>query len=596
MALYDEQLLLHLAEGLHSVELSGPIAGDDLDLDLEGAAKHVLVSAKGWSVDGVDENDLAESLSFERESGDAVEDPELEDPEGTPEAAPELEPERKSQDMPPWFAVQRSINIGPRWTVNTTVTRLNFGPSPTKLHVPLLPGEKMLEASGKVDDPKATVTLRSPGESITWTSVLSESAALELVAPADAKWTESWVITCAGAWQCSDEGTPASADSGGTRVFHPWPGEKLNLVFFEPTPAKGQLLAIDRADLGLALGETGTEATLNMKVRTATVTERVVTLPAGSHVGSVKMDGNEVPVAKDTTQIRLTFQPGLHDLRIEFKMDSGAAAVVQAPVVQLGGRAVNARVSFEYSDAAERVVVWTSGEGVGPTVWLWPYIGILALLSFLLARFSKAPLNVLQWFLLSLGFSVLALPLVWLWFMLMELRERHAERLDDPLRYNAAQIGLGLLTLAVVGIVLLTGKELLTAPASTIVQNWSEGSQLSWYADRVEAGTPAATVMTLSTSLWRAIWALWVVWLAWSCIAWGKWSWAVMSGDGWLRGRPEPQEEDSPGLPDGADVTTTDDSGTADAAPNPEPADTAEPPDANTHADGAGELPPEPES
>ena len=112
------------------------------------------------------------------------------------------------------------------------------------------------------------------------------------------------------------------------------------------------------------------------------------------------------------------------------------------------------------------------------------------------------------------------------------------------MRYNLAQIGLGVVTLGVVGIVLLTAKELLTSPASTIVHNWSEGSQLSWYDDRTETSTPAATVITVPISVWRAVWAVWVVWLAWSSIAWGKWAWRVVSTDGWLHHQPEVLQEE----------------------------------------------------
>ncbi len=577
MAVYEDQLLLHLDSGLHEVELRGAVGADVLDLDLAGAPKHVVVEAEGWTVDGVDDDDLAESLSFQRNRGDEpdrVDDPELEPEIEDPQAA-EAAPERRPRDMEPWFSVQRHIQIGPRWTVETTVTRLSHGPSPTKVHVPLLSGENMLEASGKVDDPKATVTLRAPGESITWTSVLEQSATVELAAPAEEDWTETWVISCAGAWQCSDEGTPATSDSGGTRVFHPWPGETLRLSLLEPSPAEGQILAVDRADLDLMLGETGTEARLTMKVRTATVAERTITLPSEAHLGSVRMDGNDVPMAKDATELRLTFQPGLHEVVIEFKLDSGAASVVRAPVVDLGGRAVNARVTFEYSDASDRVVVWTSGEGVGPMVWLWPYIGVLALLAVVLARVIEPRMSVHRWFLLNLGFSALFLPVVWLWFVLVGLRERLAERLDDPLRYNLAQLVVGLFTLTLVALVLATAKDLLTSPVSTIIYNGSDGSTLSWYADRTSASTPAATVVTGPLSLWRAIWAVWVVWLGWSCIAWGKWVWGVISKDGWWKSYPNPL------LDEGDDVTTPEQPeppvpATAQAQPTEVPADDPE--------------------
>ncbi len=549
MAVYQGKLLLHLDAGLHAVELGGPLGADDLDLDLAGAPKHVVVSAEGWTVQGVDEHDLAQSLHFERErGGDQAVDPDAPDAPDLGTKAPDpADPERQSRDMEPWFALQRHIQIGPRWTVQTTVTRLNHGPSPTTLRVPLLPGESMLEATGTVDDPKATVTLRAPGESITWTSVLESTAALELSAPTDRPWTESWSIHCGGAWQCSDEGTPATVDSGGTRVFHPWPGESLSLTFVEPSPADGQLLAVDAANLQLNIGETGTDARLTMTVRTATVGERTITVPTDAHVGSVKMDGNDVPMAKDATELRLTFQPGLHQVEIEFQLDAGSGSMMRAPVVGLGGRAVNARVIFNDSSARERVVVWTSGEGLGPVVWLWPYLGVLALLSILLARFTTPPLNALQWFLLSLGFSVLALPVVWAWFVLVQWRERFAARLQDPIRHNAVLIGLGLLALLVVGVVAMTGIELLSTPPSTIVHSWSDGPQLSWYQDRVESHTPEAMVVSVPISLWRALWVVWVVWLAWSAIAWSKWAYRVASADGWLRSRPaaaktEPEE------------------------------------------------------
>src|SRR5690606_15130407 len=122
---------------------------------------------------------------------------------------------------------------------------------------------KMLEASTKVDDPKATLTFEVPGQTITWSSVLEQSEALELRAPEDQPWTETWILTCAGAWQCSETGMPPTQDSGGHKVFNPWPGESLALSFLEPKPADGQLLAIDSADLRVQLGETGAEAQLN---------------------------------------------------------------------------------------------------------------------------------------------------------------------------------------------------------------------------------------------------------------------------------------------------------------------------------------------
>ena len=69
------------------------------------------------------------------------------------------------------------------------------------MHVPLLEGEKMLTATAKVDDPKATLSLQGANDSVSWTSVLEQRGALILTAEARQPWTETWVVRCAGSWR-----------------------------------------------------------------------------------------------------------------------------------------------------------------------------------------------------------------------------------------------------------------------------------------------------------------------------------------------------------------------------------------------------------
>jgi hypothetical protein len=81
--------------------------------------------------------------------------------------------------------------------VRTVVTRQNHGPSPITVQVPLLAGEKMIEATAKVSDPKATVSLDQAGATVSWTSVLETRDTLVLAAPAGSPWTERWTSPAA---------------------------------------------------------------------------------------------------------------------------------------------------------------------------------------------------------------------------------------------------------------------------------------------------------------------------------------------------------------------------------------------------------------
>ncbi len=532
----EGEVFVRLAEGVHLIELAGPIGVDELNLGLTHEPKRVDVKVKGWVVEGVDEDGHASSLHLLAEAAVASEAADDGARSAPAEAAPE---ERVSQDLPAWLSVDREIEIGPRWTVRTLVTRQNHGPSPITVQVPLLAGEKMLESSAKVSDPKATVSLDQAGAKVSWVSVLEPRDTLVLGAPQGSPWTESWTVTCGEAWQCAMTGVPATRVDAGTSVFHPWPGETLSLTLHQPPPIDGALLTVDHVTLRLKVADSGTEAQLAMMVRAATVTTRTVTLPAGAHLGSVKIAGAEVPMARDATELRLPLQPGVSEVDIEWKQDDGVQAVYVAPSVSLGGAAVNARLAIDFVDDSDRVILWTGGSADGPIVWLWPWFGALALLAVVLGRAPGVPLRPWKWLVLGLGFSAGFIPLLAAWFLLVAWRPALVRRVTSDHGYNALQFGFVLLTAAVVMVTLATGKALLTSPVWTLVDNWSgDDGLLRWYSDRVMDATPSAWIVSVPASLWRALWTLWAVWVAWQSIGWGRWAWRALGEGGWLRTPP----------------------------------------------------------
>jgi len=314
-------------------------------------------------------------------------------------------------------------------------------------------------------------------------------------------------------------------------------------MLHQPAPIDGSLLTVDRATLMVKVADAGTEAQLVMTVRTATVTTRTLTLPAGAHLGSVKIAGAEYPMAKDATELRLPFQPGVSEVSIEWKQDDGLQAVYAAPSISLGGAAVNVRLAIDFVDESDRVLLWTGGSAAGPIVWLWAWFAALALLAMVLGRAPGVPLRPWKWLVLGLGFGAGLIPLIATWFLLVAWRPALVRRVTSDHAYNALQVGLALLTVSVLIVILATGKELLTSPVWTHVDNWNDdGGLLSWYADRVADATPDAWIVSVPASLWRALWVLWALWVVWQSIGWGRWARRTIGEGGWLRISPLPAE------------------------------------------------------
>ncbi len=230
----DGFALLRLEKGVHRVRLEGfAPPGESLTLAFGDHPKHLVVNAKGWEVDGLRDNGRADaSIQLRRTlvSQDNATD--------QPEAV----------RLQPWFEVQRTIGIGVRWTVNTTVRRISPSSVVDVVRVPLLTGEDVTKAGAIVENGHIVITVPRGETQVTWTSSLEPSADLSLVAPQNVRWSEVWELTCGPIYRCQHAGLPPITHFQGDLwqpLFRPWPGEKLQLTFDRP-PRRPRKRANDR--------------------------------------------------------------------------------------------------------------------------------------------------------------------------------------------------------------------------------------------------------------------------------------------------------------------------------------------------------------
>lgn len=114
LVVHDEKILLHLTKGVHRVELSGPIVGDQLQLQFWSTPRHVQVDARGWLVRGIDDHDMAQTIRLQRgtDAASKVKSPS----EGDEQKQGNEKP--TAVEFPAWYSVQRELHIGARWQVH----------------------------------------------------------------------------------------------------------------------------------------------------------------------------------------------------------------------------------------------------------------------------------------------------------------------------------------------------------------------------------------------------------------------------------------------------------------------------------------------
>ncbi|MDX9767089.1 MAG: hypothetical protein RBT51_07100 [Ectothiorhodospiraceae bacterium] len=530
----DGPLWIALPAGRHQIVLQGPPpARESLSLGLPLRPGQVQTRLHGWRIDGLDDDGrpaAALRLSRVRET-----------------AASERLPRLEAGRLPAFVRIERTLQLGLDWRVDTRLRRLTPTGEALNLNVTLLSGESVVTDGLRVQDGVLAVTLAPQQHELRWQSTLAQTPSLTLEAAPETDRIEVWRVDASPLWHLEHKGLApvhhTQADGRWLPQWQPWPGESLALSISRPEGSDGATLTIDAASLTFTPGSRASDARLALTLRSTQGGQHDVELPEGAQLQRVTIDGQVMPVRQDGRRVTLPLHPGSQNVDIEWREDRGMQSWFYTPAVGLAAQSVNLRLTVE--PGRDRWVLATGGPRLGPAVLFWGVLLVIALIAAALARIGLAPLAFWQWLLLGIGLSqvhVVMGAVVVGWLLALGTRKRLQPDIGDAL-FNLIQLGLGLLT--VVALVLLfvaVQQGLLGYPDMQIAGNGSSAWQLNWYLDRSAGELPQAWVLSVPLLAYRIAMLAWALWLAAALLGWLRWGWnCYASGGLWRRIERKPK-------------------------------------------------------
>ncbi len=524
-----------LGPGKHQVLVEGPmLERESLQLALPQKPHHVVAVTEGWTVEGIHEDGLADdNLQFTRKRAAS-------------DAGTGLQP----GSLPPFVVVERTLRIGLNWQIDTRVLRVSPTGSAVVLEVPLLPGENVTTADVRVVGGKALVNMGPRVAEVTWHSVLEQRSPVKLVAPRGTAWTEVWRLDVGPIWHATYGGIPFvhTQPVAGVRFpeWRPWPGEEASVELRRPDGVPGQTLTVDESTLEVRPGIRATDMKLTLALRSSRGAQHTVTLPEGSVLESLVINGATQPIRQDGRKVTFPVVPGAQTVVLGFREDRGLSPFFAIAEVDVGTPTVNSNVVVDVPGG--RWLLFVGGPRLGPAVLFWSLLAVLLVVAVVLGRNKKTPLKTWHWLLLAIGLSQVHIALgglFVLWLLALGYRAGSDGAKLSPATFNLRQLGLVALTLAAIGVLFASiYNGLLGAPEMQVRGNGSSLSQLRWFQDRTDASLPVPWLVSLPILAYRGLMLGWALWTALAVIRWLKWGWgAFTTGGGWKKSPPPPKPQ-----------------------------------------------------
>lgn len=538
----DGTLWLAVSPGVHQVAMEGPLPQrETVQLALPMRSYRVDAVLDGWKLDGLHEDGVADAaLQLTRRA------------RGAGEAGAALQ----SGTLPPFVRVERTVGLGLKWTVDTTVRRLTAPGSAVVVEIPLLAGESVTTNEVRVQGGMALVNMPAGATEVSWSSVLDAEPPLVLTAPKTASWFELWRLEVSPMWHVTLAGIPVvhQQDAQGERLpeWRPWPGESVQVDIVRPEALAGQTLTVDQSSLTVSPGARATDVSFNANLRSSRGGLHPFTLPEGATLQAVAINGVQQPIHQEGRTVAIPLVPGSQSVSLGWREPSGMTASYRTPDFGLGTASVNANIELKVPQ--DRWVLLVRGPGLGPAVLFWSFVLVLVVVSLGLGRSRWTPLPTRAWVLLALGLSqvpIVAIAMVFAWLLFLSWREKTPEL--SPGWFNLRQlavVGLTAVALVILGAGVYQG--LLGALEMQVRGNGSNEFLLRWFQDRTEASYPRAWVLSAPLVVYRGAMLLWSLWMALSLVGWLKWGWGAFAAGGlWRRSPKAARAKPAPAAPQG---------------------------------------------
>ncbi len=532
--LEDGFLHVRVPAGIHRLELSGPVPSNQAwTLALGGPAPHrVEAQARGWVVEGLHADGSAE--------------PNL---ELRPEVTHTQKEAGAQQPLVQWFEVTRELDLGLRFQVRTTITRLGPAHEGVTLRLPLWTDEAVNEAGLRAEDGHVVVSLPRDQASFSFDSTIPPTNKLSIEAAVPLRdgvlrhpYSERWIVRPGPLYRASLDGLPAlaqtDADGSYAPSFRPYPGEHLDLFAERLAPEAGASVTIDRADFALRPGARSEAGQLSMSLRASRGTTERITLPKGAKLASVTVDGQPHPARAKDGVVELPLGPGSHAIEVLSERASEMGFDYTPALPKLQREASNVRVNITLP--ADRWLLATRGPAWGPAILWWGYLLLVVLIALGLGRVPNSPLRTWQWLLLGFGLArvdpAVALIVVG-WFFALAYREE--DRIQSVRWFYLVQVLLVIFTVVALSCLTYAVQQGLLVPPDMQVQGMlSNQNFVQWYVDRAPGSLPEITVWSAPMWIYKSLMLVWALWLAASLVQWLRWGWAAFRKGGATRRPP----------------------------------------------------------
>lgn len=435
--------------------------------------------------------------------------------------------------------IDRVLEVGLVWRVQTTVRRLSRPGRAITLAVPLLPGERVLSggttgAAGTID-----VTLAANADAYAWESELPITPEIRLQARSSPLSVERWALVTSPVWNVRSDGLGPVYEAGSSElipVWYPWPGQVVTLSIERPQPIDGKTLTIQSIARTTDLGMRRRSSSIDLRIESSLGGEFFVGLPAEATVRQVELDGRSLPVRREAGRVLVGLQPGPQRLTLAWTTDEALGRRSTFEPVELPVEAANVTSQMQLPES--RWILWAQGPLRGPAVRFWAVLALAVVLAAVLCRPQLSPLRFHEWLLLVVGLtqvSLLASAAVVGWLYLLSWRGRQDPQAFGWFSFNLLQLLLVFLTIvSLVMLVFVVSRGLLGRPEMFITGNGSYGNRLIWFVP--QEGQSLGQPWAFSISIWyyRLLMLLWGLWLANAVIRWLTAGWRQFTaGTAW---------------------------------------------------------------